>query len=124
MHHYLSIHEKDHQMKGFSNNYLRKTTVLFRILKLMFKKMPTCHKLIKVVNKNCMQLLFGNYSSCLKIMLLKAIREGVKTKSKYYEKEFDIVGFMFLYLDKVQLPEEMSCVFDILMQCQQDDKEN
>ena len=57
-------------------------------------------------------------------MLLKAIREGVKTKSKYYEKEFDIVGFMFLYLDKVQLPEEMSCVFDILMQCQQDDKEN
>ena len=31
---------------------------------------------------------------------------------------------MFLYSEKIQLPEEMACVFDILMQCEQDDKEN
>ena len=87
LHHYLHLHEKDQQVRGFSNQYLRKTTVIFRILKLIFKKIPTCHhNLSRPISKHFMQLLFRNYSACFKLMLLKTIREGVKTKSKYYEK--------------------------------------
>lgn len=55
-----------------------------RILKVIFKGLPN-YALFKPVKTKIMELLFLNYSSCLQLLLLQTIAEGVKVNAFYYQ---------------------------------------
>jgi hypothetical protein len=71
------------EVKHFSNNYLKKTAIFSKIVKTIFISLPKTQS-FRPLKSKIMELLFHDYSSCLKIFLLQTIVEGVKVDSKYF----------------------------------------
>lgn len=104
-----------------SNSYLRKTATLTNLLKLVAIKLVAVGTPLR---GPLLQLLFENYSPCLKLLLLRCLREGVRMQASFYIRECNILAFLQLYLQNASLPEEIAVATDMLQTAIEQDDEN
>jgi hypothetical protein len=64
-----------------------------------------------------MQMLFGAYSPCLKLLFLQSLCEGVRASASFYIREFNLFSYLYLYLPQAHLPDELAAIFEILLNC-------
>ena len=98
----------------FSLNFSGRTKILKNILKIVFVNL-TNFESIRPINSHVMQLLFGSYSPCLKLLILQSLCEGVKVNAKFYIRELNVLNYIYLYLPMAQLPDELAAIFEILL---------
>lgn len=58
------------------------------------------------------------------MLLLHALNEGIKVNSKFFIEDLNIISVLHSYIHKTQLPEELACLIEILLNCQEQDKSN
>ncbi len=67
----------------FTLSFAAKTNILKNILKIIFVNLASFES-IRPISSQVMQMLFGSYSPCLKLLLLQSLCEGVKANSTFY----------------------------------------
>jgi hypothetical protein len=107
----------------FSLNFEGRTKVLRNLLKLVFVNLASFES-IRSITSQSMQLLFGAYSPCLKLLLLQSLCEGAKANSAFYIREFNLLSYLYLYLPQAHLPDELAVIFEILLNCLEQDEQN
>lgn len=97
--------------------------MLKNVLKLVYVNLASFES-IRSITSQSMQMLFGAYSPCLKLLLLQSLCEGVKASSSFYIREFNLLSYLYLYLPQAQLPDELAVIFEILLNALEQDEDN